>query len=741
MSLRAHFQAFFKHRIRPTTLALVSLSTLGTAVQANSSEPKFAWYNSNLSFESRAEQLINAMTTEEKIAQLSEKTPAIDRLGLPEYNWWNEALHGVARNGRATIFPQVIGLAASFDPQLAHRMADAISTEARAKHLLAASAGNRGQYTGLTFWSPNINIFRDPRWGRGQETYGESPLLNATMGSEFVRGLQGEHPKYLKSAAAAKHFAVHSGPEAERHTFDARASAKDLYETYLPAFEALISEAKVAGLMCAYNAVDGIPACASDFLLKDLLKDQWGFNGYIVSDCGALYDIHHGHKYVETPPQAAATALEAGVNLNCGFTYPELSAALDQKLINEELIDSRLKELMLIRFRLGFFDPIEANPFNDVHIEQVNSPEHIALAREVATKSIVLLKNDNNTLPLSKDIKVPYVTGPFASSSDVLMANYYGISGNMVTILEGIANKLSMSSSLNYRMGALPFHENLNPLNWAPMVAKTADATIAVVGISADMEGEEVDAIASADKGDRVSLSLPANQVDYIKTIAKNKKGPLILVVASGSPVALGELHDLADAVLQVWYPGEQGGNAVADIIFGDANPSGHLPLTFPKSVDQLPDYGDYSMQGRTYKYMTEEPLYPFGFGLSYTNFSYSKLKTEKTKDGGLNVSATIKNTGQRDGSDIAQLYLEPVKASNGEALYVLKKFQRLELKAGEKKQINFSLSADELSQINNEGKKQALSGKYYVHIANALPSKRSKKLGASKPASKKITF
>ncbi|WP_096085013.1 glycoside hydrolase family 3 C-terminal domain-containing protein [Agaribacterium haliotis] len=721
-------------------IALFSLSAASYASQAHK-HAEHIWFDENLSFEQRSAALVAAMSSEEKIAQLSEKTPAIARLGLNEYVWWNEALHGVARNGRATIFPQIIGLAASFDDDLAFRMADAISTEARAKYNLNQQHGNRSQYTGLTFWSPNVNIFRDPRWGRGQETSGESPLLNARIGGAFVKGMQGDHPKYLKTSAAAKHFGVHSGPEAERHSFDARASAKDLYETYLPAFESLITDAKVTGLMCAYNAVDGVPACASEFLLDELAKKQWGFDGYIVSDCGALYDIHHGHKYKKTEAEAAAVALQTGVNLNCGFTYPALADALKQGLIDEKLIDEKLQELLMIRFRLGFFDKPESNPYNDVSIDVVNSQEHIALAREVAQKSIVLLKNDNNTLPLKKDIKVPYVTGPFASSSDVLMANYYGISGNMVTILEGIANKLSMTSSLNYRMGALPFHENLNPLNWAPMVAKTADATIAVVGISADMEGEEVDAIASQHKGDRVDISLPKNQVDYIKTIAKNKTGPLILVVASGSPVALGELHDLADAVLQVWYPGEQGGNAVADVIFGDINPSGHLPLTFPKSVEQLPDYSDYSMVGRTYKFMQKEPLYPFGFGLSYTEFKYSQLQAELQKNGALSVSVNISNTGEVAGEDVAQVYLAPTEADKQEALYVLKDFKRVALEAGQSKTLRFEIPADKLTRINMQGKKIKLSGKYKLYVANALPSKRSQALGASKAASRIVYF
>ncbi|MCM2678365.1 glycoside hydrolase family 3 C-terminal domain-containing protein [Echinimonas agarilytica] len=712
-----------------------------TLITASTFAAEKPWNNEQLSFDARTDALISAMTLDEKISQLSDESPAIERLGVPKYNWWNEALHGVARNGKATIFPQVIGLAATFDPELSYQMADAISSEARAKYNISQAMGNREKYTGLTFWSPNINIFRDPRWGRGQETFGESPLLTSIMADAFVRGIQGDHSKYLKAAAAAKHFGVHSGPEALRHSFDAVPTQKDLYETYLPAFEYLITKSNVAGLMCAYNAVFGEPACSSEFLLTELLKKQWQFKGYVVSDCGALYDIHHGHKQVKTPEQAAAKALNGGVSLNCGFTYnASLKQAVEQGFASEQTIDERLKELYLIRFRLGFFDGAEANPYNAIPASVINSPEHLALAKEVATKSIVLLKNNNHVLPLDKNIKVPYVTGPFAASSDVLMANYYGISGNMVTILEGIANKVSQGSALNYRMGALPFNDNKNPKNWAPFVAKTADAVIAVVGISADMEGEEVDAIASEHKGDRVDLKLPQNQINYVKQLAENKKGPLVLVVASGSPVALGELYDLADAVVQVWYPGEQGGNAVADVLFGDANPSGHLPLTFPHSVEQLPPYEDYRMQGRTYKFMEQEPLFPFGFGLSYAEFEYRDLKITQN-DSSYRVSFEVLNVSKRAGSDVAQLYLTPINPSDEEAKFHLKGFKRLQVEAGDATRHEFVVPHSALTRMTKKGESVALAGQYRLHVANALPIQRSLELGAAKPISQVIEF
>ncbi|WP_224745807.1 glycoside hydrolase family 3 C-terminal domain-containing protein [Neiella litorisoli] len=718
-------------------LACLTLMALANPVVAQED----AWRDQSLSFEQRSAALIDAMTLDEKISQLSDESPAIERLGIVKYNWWNEALHGVARNGKATVFPQIIGLAATFDPELSFRMADAISTEARAKFNISQAMGNREKYTGLTFWSPNVNIFRDPRWGRGQETFGESPLLTSLMADAFVRGIQGDDPKYLKATAAAKHFGVHSGPEALRHSFDAKPTAKDLHETYLPAFAHLVTKSKVAGVMCAYNAVYGEPACSSDLLLNELLKQQWQFDGYLVSDCGALYDIHHGHKAVKTPEQAAAAALNGGVSLNCGFTYnAALKQAVEQGLVSENTIDERLQELYRLRFKLGLFDTAESNPYNQIPADVINSPEHVALAKEVAAKSIVLLKNNNHVLPLAKDIKVPYVTGPFAASSDVLMANYYGISGNMVTILEGIANKVSMGSALNYRMGALPFNDNKNPKNWAPFVAKTADAVIAVVGISADMEGEEVDAIASAHKGDRIDLQLPQNQINYVKQLAENKKGPLVLVVASGSPVALGELYDLADAIVQVWYPGEQGGNAVADVLFGDANPSGHLPLTFPKSVAQLPPYDDYRMQGRTYKFMTKEPLFPFGFGLSYSAFEYRNLAIEQD-DSAYRVSFELRNSSQRDGSDVAQLYLAPVEPKAQEALFELKAFKRLDVAAGQRVQHEFVIAKSALTRVDDNGKSVPLQGKYQLFVANALPSERSAKLGAAAPLTQLIEF
>ena len=714
-------------------LALLFLNTITLISQ----DIDYSFLDDRLTVDQRSEILVSQMTVDEKISQLTNHAVAIPRLKVPDYDWWNEALHGVARNGKATVFPQAIALGATFDPELAKQVATAISTEARAKYAISQSMGNHSKYAGLTFWTPNINIFRDPRWGRGQETYGEDPFLTSKIGVAFVRGLQGEDSVYLKTAACAKHYAVHSGPEEIRHTFNAEPSQQDLYETYLPAFEALVTEAKVEGVMGAYNAVFGVPACANTFLLQDLLKDQWGFDGYITSDCGAIGGIVWKQKYVKTPEEAAAVALIAGVNLNCGDTYKHLKKALEEGLVTEALIHERTKQLFKTRFRLGILGDSKDNPYLNIGPEEIHSEEHVALAREVAQKSIVLLKNQNNVLPLPKDIKVPYVTGPFANSADMLIGNYYGVSPNLVTILEGITDAVSLGSSLNYRSGALPFQANLNPLNWAPKVAAESDVTICVVGITADMEGEEVDAIAAADKGDRKDLKLPENQIKYIKEIAENKKGPLVLVVASGSPVSLEDIEEDCDAILQIWYPGEQGGNAVADVLFGDISPSGHLPLTFPKNVAQLPAYDDYSMKGRTYKYMIEEPAYPFGFGLSYSksefqNLTLSSLKVNRKEK--LTITVDIANIGEYDMEEVVQVYISPKDTSGGIPLKSLKAFKRVSLKKDEKKTLTFSLEPENLKVIDTEGKKIWQKGEYTILVGNSSPSDLSVRLGAAVP-------
>ncbi|WP_343329616.1 glycoside hydrolase family 3 C-terminal domain-containing protein [Polaribacter staleyi] len=723
---------------------LVVLAVFGVIAIENAQNVDFSFENTELSIDKRVEVLVSQMTLEEKIDQLRNGAPAIPRLHVPDYDWWNEALHGVARNGKATIFPQGIGIGATFDPVLAEKVASAISTEARAKYIISQKNGNHSKYAGLTFWTPNVNIFRDPRWGRGQETYGEDPLLTSKIGIAFVKGLQGNDPNYLKSAACAKHFAVHSGPESMRHHFNAEPTQQDLYETYMPAFEALVVDAKVEGVMTAYNAVYGVPSGASKFLIQDILKDKWKFDGYITSDCGAVSGIFNKMKYVKSAEEAASVALEAGMNLNCGNTFKFLKKAVETGLISEELIHERTKQLFKTRFRLGMFDKSDTNPYLNVGPEHIHSKEHIALAREAAQKSIVLLKNKNNTLPISKDVKVPYVTGPFANSADVLMGSYYGISPGIVTVLAGIADAVSLSSSLNYRSGALPFHKNINPKNWAPNVAAESDVTICVVGLSADREGEEVDAIAAENVGDKTDLKLPQNQIDYVQTMAKKKKGPLVLVIASGSPISLEGIEEHCDAIIQMWYPGEQGGNAVADVLFGDISPSGHLPITFPKNVEQLPSYEDYSMKGRTYKYMTEEPMYPFGFGLTYSKTEIKNLKLSNTKlrkNGSLEVSVEVANVGNYDIDEVVQLYVSPKVNKDNLPLQSLKAFKRITLAKGAIKTVSFTLSTEELKVIDTKGAKVWRKGDYKITVGNSSPGNKSVKLGAAKPQELTITL
>ncbi|MEM6644121.1 MAG: glycoside hydrolase family 3 C-terminal domain-containing protein [Bacteroidota bacterium] len=672
---------------------------------------------------------------------------AIPRLGITAYDWWNEALHGVARNGKATIFPQGIGMGATFDPDLMYRVADAISTEARAKFKISQKMGNYSKYAGLTFWSPNINIYRDPRYGRAQESYTEDPYLMSQMGVAFVKGLQGNDPKRLKTAACAKHFALHSGPEENKKKFDVVVSKQQLEETYFPAFEALVKEAKVEGVMTAYNMVFGKPAVTSDYLVTDVLRESWGFDGYVTSDCGAISGISGKDMPIKNSTEAAALALKAGVDLNCGGSYVrELQKALDQGLITEEMIDERLTQLYTTRFRLGLFDQDDDHPYNAIGAEHIHSDEHVALAREAAQKSIVLLKNENNALPLSPEIKVPYVTGPFANSQDMLIGSYYGVSPNLVTILEGVTDAVSLGTSLNYRSGALPFHPNPNPRNWAPNVAKESDAIICVVGLTADFEGEGVDAIASSHHGDRVDLKLPENQIKYIKELQEKKKegSPFILVIASGGAVSLEGIEEDCDAILQIWYPGEQGGNAVADVLFGKVSPSGHLPITFPKNVDQLPPYDDYSMVNRTYKYMTDEPMFPFGFGLTYSKIEIDDpqiISDKLKKNQDLEITVAVTNTGKFDLEEVIQLYISPEKNTQNLPLQSLKAFQRVDLKAGEKKSISFTVKAEDLKIVDEVGEKIWLKGNYSLTIGNASPGALSERLGAAKALESMITL
>lgn len=720
------------------TLIIACLSSWSLQAQ------DYPFLDASRDVELRLDDAISRLTLEEKISQLQHAAPAIPRLGIPAYNWWNEALHGVARNGKATIFPQAVGMAATFNEDLIYQVADAISDEARAKYNAAIQRGIHAQYAGLTFWSPNINIFRDPRWGRGQETYGEDPYLSGLLGSAFVRGLQGNHPQYLKTAACAKHYAVHSGPEELRHSFDASPSRRDFRETYLPAFERLVKEAKVEAVMCAYNRVYGEPCCGSPELLQGILREEWGFQGHLVSDCGALNDFHSGHKVTKDVVASAALALKSGINVNCGGTYARgLQQAVEGGQVAEFNIDEALKTLWRTRFKLGLFDPPGTSPFDDIAPEVVNSTEHRALSRKAARQSMVLLKN-NGILPLSRSLESIAVVGPHAASADILLANYYGVTANAVTVLEGITEKVGIGTKVFYKYGVRPYQDNANPVDWVTGSAMSLDAVVAVMGISGLLEGEEGESIASEYKGDRTELGLPANQVEFLKTLRSRGETPIILVVTGGSPIALAEVEDLVDAILWIWYPGEEGGTAVADLIFGQESPSGRLPITFPKSLNQLPPYEDYSMADRTYRYMKADPLYPFGYGLSYTTFSYGNLRSDKTqlsKGESTTVSAKLTNAGQQGAEEVVQLYASWPGAGDKAPLFDLKGVQRVYLAPGQTKTIQFEIRAADLQLYDDAGKAYLPEGPVKLYASGAVPTERSRQLGIAAPATLTINL
>lgn len=693
-----------------------------------------AYENYSLPIDERVDDLISRMTIEEKASQMVDAASELPKLNVPRYGWWSEALHGVARAGKATVFPQAIGMAATFDPELIKEVSSAISDEGRAMYNVAVKRGFHEICQGLTFWSPNVNIFRDPRWGRGHETYGEDPFLTGTIGAAFVHGMQGDDPKYLKTAACAKHYAVHSGPEGLRHEFNAVVSDKDLYETYLPAFKTLV-DANVEAVMCAYNRTDDEPCCGSNRLLTRILRNDWGFKGHVVSDCGALANIHGDHHFTKTEDETVALAIKNQVNLNCGDTYKAIPSAVKKGLVTEAEVDQALHKLLKTRFKLGMFDPDGVNPYSKLGQEVVHSEVHKDLARKVAQKSIVMLKN-NGALPIAHDCKNVFVTGPMAGNIDVLISNYYGISDDMTTILEGIAGKIAPGSKIGYRYGILPDRENLNPMDWSTGMASDAEVTIAVMGVSPMNEGEEGEAIASADKGDRIDTRLPESQLNYLKKLRKAAgKKKIVVVLTGGSAITSPEIQDLADAVLFVWYPGEQGGKAVADVLFGDANPCGRLPVTFPKSINDIPAFENYSMIGRTYRYMEKEPLYPFGFGLSYTTFSYSNLKLSADKiKKGESVTATfiVTNTGKLAGDEVAQLYITDLHSKFRVPIQSLKGIKKMNLEPGKSQEVSFTITPELMSSIDETGRNQLEKGDFLLTIGGASPGKRSLDLGAA---------
>ena len=837
----------------PTTIALI-LGFLGLPTSVQSQVEKPPYLNADLPLEQRVRDLVSRLTLEEKISQMIHGAAAVERLGIPNYNWWNECLHGVARAGVATVFPQAIGLAATWNTDLMHVVATAISDEARAKHNDFVRRGVREIYTGLTFWSPNINIFRDPRWGRGQETYGEDPYLTARMGVAFVKGLQGSDPRYLKLVSTPKHFAVHSGPEPDRHHFDARVSDRDLRETYLPAFEACVREAKAFSVMGAYNRTNGEACCASTLLLEKILRKEWGFEGYVVSDCGAIWDIYQTHKLVETAEEASALAVKRGCDLNCGETYTALLSAVKNSLIDEGTITRSVERLYTARFRLGHFDPPERVPFTQIPASAVNSPEHRALALRTARESIVLLKNEGSLLPLRKNLKSVAVIGPNADDLGVLLGNYNGTPARAVTPLEGIRNKVGASTIVYYGRGcdiapgvpslsvipsaclrpndadagqaglrgayystaafegepkftrvdavvnmtwkdASPFGgyptddfsvrwtgwlvppvsgaytlavsavtdyamfldgEELFPLlssehhsftrtkevkleagrhyalrldyvntgrdpqiqlRWsmpggdpvaeAVEVARKSEVIIFVMGLSPSLEGEEMPVhVEGFAGGDRTDIRLPRTQEELLIKIHALGK-PVVLVLLSGSAVAVPWASENVPAIIEAWYPGEAGGTAIADILFGDYNPAGRLPVTFYRSIEQLPPFDDYNMKGRTYRYMTQEPLYPFGHGLSYTRFDYAHLQIQPAQirsDGEAVVSVDVRNAGGREGDEVVQFYVRYPNSRVARSIKDLKGFQRITLKPGQTRNVSFTLTARQLAYYGKDG-------------------------------------
>jgi beta-glucosidase len=847
-------------------LLLTTLPHAGIVRAQAASGQEFDYLNTRLPVERRVADLVSRMTLEEKIAQMMNKAPAIERLNVPAYDWWNEALHGVAYAGRATVFPQSIGLGASWNTALMRRVATAISDEARAKHHEAIRQGNRGRFYGLTFWSPNINIFRDPRWGRGHETYGEDPHLTARLGVEFVRGMQGDDPRYLKTIATPKHYAVHSGPEPERHRFDAIATERDMRETYLPAFRATVVEAGAGSVMCAYNRVNGEPACASQLLLGDILRGEWKFGGYVVSDCDAVADIYKHHKYTKTEAEGVALAVKRGTELTCGYEYRALPEAIKQGLISEAEIDTAVKRLFTARFKLGMFDPPEAVKYTRIPYEVNDSAAHRELARAAARESLVLLKNDNNTLPLRKDLKSIAVIGPNADSLEVLLGNYHGIPSKWVTPLEGIRRKVSPATRVNYAMGATLTGEALLPvpasalsqesgapglraeyfaneelkgeprvtrvdpdlnfdwftdppspelpydrfsarwigrltapasgtyqlgfkaddavrlyvddrlhidtwsdnnapttrpfemeagrayklrveffdryadatakLVWGPpgmaermfeeavRTAKESDAVVLALGLAPSIEGEERKVkVEGFSGGDRTSLDLPKVQEDLLRAVHATGK-PVVLVLFSGGGVAVNWADANVPAIVQAWYPGEEGGSGLADVLFGDYNPAGRLPVTFYRSVTQLPAFEDYGMEGKTYRYFRGSPLYPFGHGLSYTRFEYRDLKLKKSVRAGetIRVSAEVRNAGALAGDEVVQLYVTHGAGSQPFPIRALKAFERISLRPGETRRVTFTLAPRDLALVDVKGKQVIEPGQIRVTVGGKQP-------------------
>lgn len=685
----------------------------------------------------KATELVEQMTVEEMASQLRYDAPAIERLGIPEYNWWNEGLHGVARAGTATVFPQAIGLGATFDDKLLEEIGEVIAVEARAKYNEAIKEGDRDIYKGLTIWSPNVNLFRDPRWGRGHETYGEDPCLISRLGVAFIEGLQGDG-EYMKTAACAKHFAVHSGPEEMRHYFDAKVSMKDMWETYLPAFEACVREAKVESVMGAYNRTNGEPCCAHGYLMDEVLRGKWKFQGHYVSDCWAVKDFHENHKVTERPEESVKLALEKGCDVNCGCTYQRILAAYEEGILPLEHIKRSAIRLFTTRFLLGMFDKTE---YDNIPYEKVECREHLALASKAARESVVLLKNDG-ILPLDKSkIKTIGVIGPNADSRSALVGNYHGTSSRYITVLEGIQDYVKDDVRVLYSLGSHLFFDREEPLakaddriSEAKTVAKHSDLVVLCLGLDESLEGEEGDTGNAYASGDKKDLKLPKSQIRLLEAIAETKV-PFIVCMMTGSAMDLNFASEKASAILQTWYPGARGGKDVADILFGEISPSGKLPVTLYRDLEGLPDFTDYSMEGRTYRFLKNEPLYPFGYGLTYGDTYVADLKIDEALDykdlirKDVKISVCVGNKGAMETEDVIQIYVHVKGTENEIPNPKLAAFQRVRLKPGEEQNFEMTIPSSAFGTVNEQGEKCFDGNRAYIYAGFGQPDLRTKAL------------
>lgn len=685
----------------------------------------------------KAKKLVSQMTLMEKAAQLRYDAAPVERLGVPAYNYWNEALHGVARAGTATMFPQAIGMAAAFDEDAMERVGDIIATEGRAKYNEYSRHNDRDIYKGLTFWSPNINIFRDPRWGRGHETYGEDPYLTSRLGVRFVEGLQGDGP-VMKAAACAKHYAVHSGPEAIRHEFNAECSMKDMWETYLPAFEALVTEADVEAVMGAYNRTNGEPCCGHKYLMEEVLRGKWKFDGHFTSDCWAIKDFHEAHKVTKNARESAALALKSGCDVNCGNTYLHLLAAVEEGLITEEEITTAAERLLTTRYLLGLF---EGSEYDEIPYEVVECKEHVEAALDMARKGSVLLKNDG-ILPLDKSkLKTIGVIGPNADSRVALIGNYHGTSSRYITVLEGIQDEVEDEVRVLYSEGCQLFKDKTENLAWtqdriseAVITAEHSDVVILCVGLDETLEGEEGDTGNSDASGDKKDLHLPKVQEELIQKVTAVGK-PTVIVLMAGSAIDLNYAQEHCNGILLAWYPGARGGKAVADLLFGKVSPSGKLPVTFYKDLEGMPEFTDYSMKNRTYRYMEGEALYPFGYGLTYgkVQVKEARVLNEVTRESDIEVQVTAENRGNLRTEEVVQIYIKDLESPLAVRNYSLCAFGRVDLEAGESKTLTLRIPKRAMEVVDEQGNRHIDSKHFKLFAGISQPDKRSEELTGEK--------